>query len=55
VIETAIRTVREQLQADGVRQLLQDLPPGPEHKIREPDGPVSEWPDGLPGMRREAA
>jgi NTE family protein len=55
VIETAIRTVREQLRADGVRQLLQDLPPGPDHKIREPDGPPSEWPDTLPGGGRRAA
>ena len=55
VIETAIRTVREQLRADGVRQLLEDLPPGEDHKIREPDGPPSEWPDTLPGGRRRAA
>jgi NTE family protein len=55
VIETAIRTVREQLQADGVKQLLQDLPPGEDHKIHEPDGPPSEWPDTLPGVRRSAA
>jgi NTE family protein len=55
VIETAIRTVGEQLRSDGVRQLLADLPEGEPHKIREPDGPVSEWPDTLPGMRRQAA
>jgi NTE family protein len=55
VIETAIRTVREQLQADGVKQLLQDLPPGEAHRIHEPDGPPSEWPDTLPGLRRSAA
>jgi hypothetical protein len=34
-----------------VRELLAELPPGPDYKIREPDGPVSEWPDVLPGMR----
>ena len=55
VIETAIRTVREQLKADGVRQLLADLPEGPDYKIREPDGPVSEWPETLPGGRRRRA
>ena len=55
VIRTAIRTVREQLRADGVRQFLAELPEGEPHKIREPDGPVSEWPDTLPGVRREAA
>jgi NTE family protein len=55
VIETAIRTVREQLQSDGVRQLLQDLPPAPDHKIHEPDGPPSEWPETLPGVRPAAA
>jgi NTE family protein len=55
VIETAIRTVREQLQSDGIKQLLQDLPQGPDHKVREPDGPPSEWPDTLPGVRRSAA
>lgn len=54
VIETAIRTVREQLRADGIRQLLEDLPEAEPYKIREPDGPVSEWPDTLPGMRRAA-
>jgi NTE family protein len=51
VIRTAIRTVREQLRADGVRQLLEDLPQAPDHRIREPDGPPSEWPETLPGIR----
>ncbi|MDQ3933715.1 MAG: patatin-like phospholipase family protein [Actinomycetota bacterium] len=55
VIQTAIRTVREQLRADGVRQLLADLPEGEPHKIFEPDGPPSEWPETLPGVRRRAA
>jgi NTE family protein len=55
VIRTAIRTVREQLQSDGIRQLLEDLPPGEEHKIREPDVPPSEWPETLPGIRGRAA
>jgi NTE family protein len=55
VIRTAIRTVREQLQADGVRQLLEGLPQAPDYKIREPDGPPSEWPETLPGARPAAA
>jgi NTE family protein len=55
VIRTAIRTVREQLRADGVRQFLEDLPEGEPHRIREPDGPPSEWPETLPGVRRRAA
>jgi len=49
VIRTAIRTVGEQLGAPGVAELLRDLPPGPDYKIREPGGPPSEWPDTLPG------
>jgi NTE family protein len=50
VIQTAIRTVRDQLRRPGVRELLADLPEGPDYKIREPDGPPSEWPDTLPGV-----
>jgi NTE family protein len=50
VIQTAIRTVREQLRAPGVREMLRDLPQGPDHKIREPEGPPSTWPDTLPGV-----
>jgi NTE family protein len=49
VIRTAIRTVREQLRAPGAAELLRGLPPGPDYKIREPEGPPSEWPDTLPG------
>jgi NTE family protein len=54
VIQTAIRTVREQLRAHGVQELLAELPAGPDHKIHEPDGPPSEWPDTLPGVRPRA-
>jgi NTE family protein len=50
VIQTAIRTVREQLRRPGVRELLADLPPGPDYKIRQPDGPPESWPDTLPGV-----
>jgi NTE family protein len=49
VIQTAIQTVREQLRRPGVAELLRELPPGPDHKIRQPDGPPSEWPETLPG------
>jgi len=54
VIQTAIRTVGEQLRTDGVRQLLSDLPKGPDYKIRQPEGPPSEWPETLPGRRSAA-
>ena len=50
VIKTAIRTVREQLQAPEMRELLAALPPGPAYKIVQPPGPPSEWPDTLPGV-----
>jgi hypothetical protein len=33
-----------------VRELLAELPEGPDYKIREPDGPPSTWPDALPGV-----
>ena len=52
VIQTAIRTVREQFRAPEVQELLRVLPPGPDHKIREPEGPPSTWPETLPGARR---
>ena len=52
VIGMAIRTVREQLRAPEVAELLRDLPQGPDYKVREPEGPPSEWPDTLPGVRR---
>src|SRR4051795_7537504 len=50
VIETAIRTVGEQLRAAGVAELLDDLPAGNPYRVRRPDGPPSTWPqDLLPG------
>src|SRR3954454_24066243 len=50
VIRTAIRTVREQLRAPGVAELLAELPPGAPYRVRRPDGPPSTWPqDLLPG------
>jgi hypothetical protein len=47
VIDTAIRTVGEQLRQPGVRELLDGLPPGEEHKLRRPPGPPSTWPETL--------
>ena len=44
VIETAERTVLEQLRRPGTRKLLTDLPPGEPHRVRRPDGPPSTWP-----------
>jgi NTE family protein len=52
VIETAERTVLEQLRRPEVRKLLSDLSPGKPHKIRRPPGPPSTWP---PITRRETA
>jgi NTE family protein len=50
VIQTAIRTVGEQLRANGVAELLADLPAGNPYRVRRPDGPPSTWPqDLLPG------
>jgi NTE family protein len=52
VIETAIRTVAEQLREPGNRELLGDLPAGNPYRVRRPDGPPSTWPpDLLPGHR----
>jgi hypothetical protein len=56
VIDTAIRTVGEQLREPGNRELLTDLPQGNPYKVRRPDGPPSTWPpDLLPGQRAAAA
>jgi NTE family protein len=45
VIEVAQRTVAEQLHEPANRELLADLPPGDERRVRRPQGPPSEWPD----------
>jgi NTE family protein len=44
VIETARRTVAEQLRGPAVAKLLADLPAGEPHKIARPDGDPSTWP-----------
>ncbi|HEX6714664.1 MAG TPA: patatin-like phospholipase family protein [Thermoleophilaceae bacterium] len=51
VIETARRTVAEQLRAPGVAKLLGDLPAGQPHKIARPDGDPSTWPAIGPAAR----
>lgn len=44
VIETAERTVREQLRRPEAQALLRGLPAGDPHKIRRPPGPPASWP-----------
>ena len=55
VIETARRTVAKQLRAPGARALLNNLPAGEPHKIEQPPGPVSSWPELGSSARRRAA
>jgi len=55
VIETAERTVAEQLREPAIRELLQDLPEGEPHKLRRPDGPLSTWPELVPNVTRPSA
>jgi len=55
VIETAERTVAEQLREPAIRELLQDLPDGEPHKLRRPDGPPSTWPELVPNVTRPSA
>jgi NTE family protein len=52
VIETAERTVAEQLRRPDFRDALSGLPKGPPHKIREPSGPPETWPPFVRGTRR---
>jgi hypothetical protein len=55
VIDVARRTVGEQLDQPGNRELLAGLLPGDPRKVRRPDGPPSEWPDWRELARRPAA
>jgi NTE family protein len=48
VIETAERTVLEQLNDPDLRTRLSGLPEGEPHKIRRPAGPPSSWPPLTP-------
>jgi NTE family protein len=54
VIETAERTVAEQLRRPDLQALLKELPAGEPHKIRRPDGPPSSWPPLRPARRSPA-
>jgi hypothetical protein len=57
VIETAERTVAEQLGRARVRHRLAGLPRGEPHKIRRPPGPPSSRPElrSVEGAARMAA
>ena len=55
VIETAMRTVTEQLAAPEVAERLAGLPAGEPHRIRRPEGPVDTWPQVIPSPVRSAA
>jgi NTE family protein len=51
VIETAARTVREQLRDPELRSKLQGLPEGEPHKVRRPAGEPADWPKIGPARR----
>ena len=55
VIETAVRTVTEELSKPELRDHLSSLPKGEPHKVRKPAGDPSTWPELVPGRRRRAA
>jgi NTE family protein len=55
MIETAFRTVSEQLRSPELREKLAGLPPGEPHKLRRPSGPPSTWPTIVPAVQRKAA
>jgi hypothetical protein len=44
MIETASKTVAEQLRSPELREKLEGLPAGEPHKLRRPPGPPSTWP-----------
>jgi NTE family protein len=54
VIETAERTVADQLRHPAIRARLAGLPTGEAHKISRPPGPPSNWPVMRPAARRAA-
>jgi NTE family protein len=51
VLETARRTVAEQLRQPAVRELLAGLPSGAPHKIARPEGDPATWPPTGPAAR----
>src|SRR4051794_32966066 len=54
VIETAARTVADQLRQPELKAKLEGLPEGEPHKVRRPPGPPSEWPEMRPATRTAA-
>jgi NTE family protein len=54
VIDTAERTVAEQLRRPEIRPLLRGMPEGEPHKLARPDGPPSGWPELRSSPRRAA-
>jgi len=54
VIETAERTVAEQLRDAELCARLASLPKGEPHTISRPSGPPSSWPEVRPAARRAA-
>jgi hypothetical protein len=55
MIETASRTVAEQLRSPELREKLKGLPKGEAHKLQRPPGPPSTWPRIVPAVERRAA
>jgi NTE family protein len=55
VIETAARSVTEQLDRPEVRRLLDGLPPGEPHRVRRPPGSPSSWPELRPAAQAQRA
>jgi NTE family protein len=51
VVETARRTVAQQLRVPAVAELFAELPPGEPHKIARPPGDPSTWPAIGPSAR----
>ncbi|MGI8632499.1 MAG: patatin-like phospholipase family protein [Solirubrobacterales bacterium] len=49
VVDTAISTVGEQLRRASNAALLDGLPPGEPHRLEQPTGHPSSWPDVGPG------
>lgn len=54
VIETAVRTVAQQLREPRTKAALADLPQGESHKIAQPGGTPDTWPQIVPSARASA-
>lgn len=46
VLEKSRETMRRQLADSPLPDLLRDLPPAPDHRVRRPEGPPQDWPAG---------